>query len=429
MLTKLMTIAALLAGVLSASGAEVEPAKAGQGNPIKPRQAVEIVIQAATTRPIITDFGYDVKQPGKAKAFTAEDAKDIFGTDGFTCLRIPIWGDVAHPAHPAAGKIVADFYEPVLNAMKLARAVKPDVLFFASKRLEGKESWPDWTKDANGVIVGKYTAMLTDYLSFMHKKGFKIDVLGIDNEGEYNEGNVTPEKHKEIVAGVKEFCTTNNIPMPKIIGPETYGPKPKWFAQLFRIGGKDSLDIGGTHYYPKWRKAEKFATWAKRAGGIPLWHTELHWDKLDAPLDLLDEAERAIATLFDCTDHGATGFVWWAFHRTGVKGEIQSAISSSLVRAAPITVNDGNPGMKYGSLFTRAFRKGNTITLWAVNNSANAINSEIKIHGAAVSGNASVQQWTITGSSADTSAPTASGVLIAIPARTVTEITIPITSK
>jgi O-glycosyl hydrolase len=429
MLTKWMMTAALLAGVLSASGAEAERTKAGQSDPIKPQQPVEIVIHADATRPVITDFGYDVKQPGKAKAFTAEDAKIIFGTDGFTCLRIPIWGDVKHPAHPAPGKIVEDFYEPVLNAMKYARAVKPDVIFFASKRLEGKESWPTWTKDANGVMVEKYTAMLTDYLSFMHKKGFKMDLLGIDNEGEYNDGNITPEKHKAIVAAVKAFCATNGIPMPKIIGPETYGPKPDWFAGLSRIGGRDSLDFAGTHYYPKWRNPRKFAAWAKAAGGIPLWHTELHWDKLESPKDLLDEAEGANATLFDCTDHGATGFVWWAYTRKGVKGEIESALSSSLVHAQPLPVDDGNPKMNYGSLFTRAFKKEKAITLWAVNNSEKAIQAELKMDGAVASGNAAFRQWTSTGSSAGISTLAASGVLIAIPPRTVTIITVPIIGK
>jgi O-glycosyl hydrolase len=422
-------IVTLLAGAYSARGADAAADKTERSQQSEPIRPVEIVIHAAAARPVITDFGYDVKQPGKAKAFTAEDAKNIFGTDDFTCLRIPIWGDVKHPAHPTPGKIIDDFYEPVLNAMKRARAVKPDVLFFASKRLEGKQSWPDWTKDANGVMVEKYTAMLTDYLSFMHKKGFKMDLLGIDNEGEYNDGNITPEKHKAIIAAVKAFCATNGIPMPQIIGPETYGPKKDWFAGLFRIGGRDSLDIGGTHYYPQWRKAAKYAAWAKAAGGIPLWHTELHWDKLDAPKDLLDEAESAIATLFDCTDHGTTGFVWWAYTRKGVKGEIQSALSSSLVHAQPLTVDDGNPMMKYGSLFARAFKKKNSITLWAVNNSANAIKPEIKINGAVASGNIAFRQWTRTGSSTDTSAPTATGVSIAIPARTVTMITIPLVVK
>jgi O-glycosyl hydrolase len=422
-------IVTLLAGAYSASGADVASNKTERSQQSEPIRPVEIVINAVATRPAVTDFGYDVKQPGKAKSFSAEDAKNIFGTDGFTCLRIPIWGDVNHPAHPAPGKIVEDFYEPVLNAMKRARAVKPDVIFFASKRLEGKKSWPDWTKDANGVMVDKYTAMLTDYLSYMHKKGFKMDLLGIDNEGEYNDGNITPEKHKAIVAAVKAFCTTNGIPMPKIIGPESYGPKPDWFAGLFRIGGRDSLDIAGTHYYPKWRNPKKFARWAKAAGGIPLWHTELHWDKLESPKDLLDEAEGAIATLFDCTDGGATGFVWWAYTRKGVKGEIQSALSSSLVHAQPLPVDDGNPMMTYGSLSTRAFKKGDAITLWVINNSENANKMEIKVNGASVSENAAFRQWTSTGSSTDMSAPTATGVSIAIPARTVTMITIPLVMK
>jgi len=45
----------------------------------------------------------------------------------------------------------------------------------------------------------------------------------------------------------------------------------------------------------------------KSGGRNPDWHAELHRDRLDVPTAVLDEAERAFATLFDCTDHGVTG--------------------------------------------------------------------------------------------------------------------------
>ena len=65
-LTELMLLCAAVSGVWAAE----------EKQPIKPFRPVEIVIHAAATRPIITDFDYDVKQPGKAKSFSTEDAKN-----------------------------------------------------------------------------------------------------------------------------------------------------------------------------------------------------------------------------------------------------------------------------------------------------------------------------------------------------------------
>jgi O-glycosyl hydrolase len=387
---------AFLAGLACAVGAAAET-KGGKNRAGVTSNSEEIVIKAAAGGRLITDFGYDVKQPGKAQAFDANDAKAIFKHDGFTCLRVPIWGDVNQPAHPAPGVVVGRFYAPVIQAMEFARAAKPDVMFFASKRLEGQKSWPDWTKDKDGVEPEKYVTLLTDYLAFMHRKGFRIDLLGIDNEGEYNDGNLTAKKHKAIVTSVKEFCEKKEIPTPKFIGPETFGPKKEWFEDLARINGKGTLDFAGTHYYPKFRNPSKLAAWTKEAPKVPLWHTELHWDAMPEPKDLIDEGEHAIATLFDCTDNGFTGFVWWGYTRKGVKGEVMSELSSTMVRSTPLEVDDGNPNMKYGALFSRAFRKGDTIVLWVVNNTGKSVRRDVKATGANLSAKPTLRCWTLQG--------------------------------
>lgn len=59
--------------------------------------------------------------------------------------------------------------------------------------MNAKESFPDWVKDSNGVIPEQYAIMLADFLSYMKEKNIIIDVLGIDNEENFNEGKITPK--------------------------------------------------------------------------------------------------------------------------------------------------------------------------------------------------------------------------------------------
>ena len=390
----------------------------------------DAVIDPEAQKQLITDFGYDIKQPGKAEDLTPELAQAIFVTDKFTCLRVPIWGDVKHPAHPADGQVDESGYQAVLTAMTNARNARKDVVFFASKRLEAKESFPDWVKDADGVVPTPYAHLLADYLKFMKDHGFAIDILGIDNELEYNEGNITPEKHKAVIDELRSLAEARGFSLPKIIGPDGYGPKADWLTTLTENGWGDRLDMAGTHYYPKWRKPGKLDPWVKAAGDRPKWHTELHWGMKGMTGDVLDIAEKSIATVFDCTDSGLSGFVWWSYSRTGVKGELEQALSESTVGSRPIDIDDvDGKEAKDGTLITRAYRGGPNIVVWAINNNAEKSYDSyaFRLANGAIAGAVAYRQWTNSESTTGQATKSSdTGFQLTLPAKTITEITFPL---
>lgn len=81
-----------------------------------------------------------------------------------------------------------------------------------------------------------------------------IDVLGIDNEINFNDSNITPQKHMQIVDYLRDKSTEQNFKMPLIIGPERYEPTGNvencWWEKFLDSGWGDRIDIYGTHYYP-----------------------------------------------------------------------------------------------------------------------------------------------------------------------------------
>ncbi len=357
-----------------------------------PKQINQAVIDPEQQQQLIKYWGYDIKQPGKAKKVTLEKAKELFVTDDMNLLRISIWGDIKHPAHPAPGKIIASYYQDTLTAMKNAKTVRKDILFFASKKLEGKESFPAWLKDKNGVIAKKYAQLLADYLKFMKSNGFQIDILGIDNESQFNEGNISPEKHVEIVTELKNLLNKVNIKMPLIIGPENYAPYANWLKSFNQQNFGEYMDLSGTHYYPKHRAVkERLLAWTQAVKNKPMWHTELHWGKKDPDIT-------SLAAIFDCIDLGFEGFIWWAYTDNGQnKAEMHRAITTNTVGARPIRIIDldGKGIDNIGELWTRAFRKENIITIWAINTdqTKNYENFTPKLKKGSIDGEVTYQQW------------------------------------
>lgn len=358
----------------------------------------DAIIAPENQRQIITDWGFDIKEGGKAAALTSSLAQSVFVNDGMTLLRLPIYGNISVPAHPAPGVVVGSYYTDVLTAMTNARAANPNVLFFASKKSDSRNTYPSWVKDSsNKVIPSQYAIMVADFLQFMQTNGFTIDVLGIENEGYYTEDNMTPQQFSDTITALKGYASTNGFVMPaRTIWPEEYNPDTNRILTASSLYGAN-LQIAGTHYYPDARPLSSLQIFVNNAGGRPIWHSEVHWGTTHS--DIISQAEQNFATIFDCTDTGVSAFAWWSYTRTGIQGSLEQSIVSSTIGSRPVFIDDiDGTTNTLGTLITRAFRRGQTIFVWALNNTATTRNGYgFKLDSGSIVGDVSYEQWNTSG--------------------------------
>ena len=395
-------------------------------------------------------FFFDLK--GGANALADEQkAALLFGTDGMNGVRIPIYGDVKNGGHTASGVVGEGVYDKVLASVANARKhAKGDLLVFASKKLDGKDSFPDWVMESGkGIKPEKYAEMLMDYLRYMKSQGVEVDVLGIDNETNFNEGNITPEKFAAVVDIVREKTAAEGLKVPMMIGPERYCPErdfsKSWINTLFTSGYGDRMDIYGTHYYPKhhtpnyFNALKKEFECAQTGRSMEFWATEPHWDNDDAAkADMLYHAEQALCAMFDQTDLGLDGFMWWAYPADAtLRGQLMRAYSLALFGSQPVrmTDHDGEDTMTRGLLQTRAYVRGDEINVFIINMCAAGDKSGAKayddylfeVSGAEISGNINVLQWSDetpdSGSSSTIKPEQPDRFRMDIPSRTITMLT------
>lgn len=390
---------------------------------------------------------YDIK--GGASV-TDATAKLFYGEEKMNGIRIPIYGNYDDQGniigHPAQGEVIESDYSNVIASIEKAREFNPDILVFASKKLNGKNSFPKWVRNQSGntytgVNDARYAEMLMDFLRFMKNKGIEVDVLGIDNEPDFNEGGITAGKFKNIVSILKNQITKEGLKMPKFIGPERYNPQSyaagNFLYDLFnKYGSINSLDIYGTHYYPRHhyysmnkKLKEEFS--AIEANGKEFWATEPHWDNDDlAKADPLGHARMAICTLWDQTDLGLDAFMWWGYP-TGYKdlrANLMHDISTTIYGSQPIRMDDHDGVELLGNmdytgkwtegrqkpnndpifderLHTRAFiRNGNEVNVYFINvrykedltKGTSYDDYLVKIDGSVIDGDITYKQWTDT---------------------------------
>jgi len=391
----------------------------------------DAIIYPNTAGQLITGWGYDIKEGGKAAGVTPDYARTLFVTNRMNCLRIPIYGDASDPAHPSSGVVIGSYYSDTLSAMTNARAANSNVILFASKKLDGQNSFPSWTKNSNGVIPSQYAAMLADYLQFMQSNGFTMDVLGVDNERTYNEGNITASTFDQIITNLASLSVSRSFTMPKaLIGPENYAPDTNWLTNLNKNGWNNLLGIVGTHYYPQNRPIDKLQNLVQLAGSLPVWNSEVHWQSLSSPADAIDEAQQNIGAIFDCTDCGLSAYVWWAFGDAGaIQGEMEQALTTNLLDTCPVYMDDidGPSASTPGQLITRAFASASCLVVWAINDSTNVYNDYgFRLMSGVFNGNAAYVQWTASNETIGNASMTDSNIFrLTLPARTVTMFTAP----
>ena len=390
----------------------------------------DAVIRPESQKQLIDRFFFDFKSPSAASMVASNhatyNATNLFTKDGFNGIRTSIYGtrtnpqgDAGKPAHPSPGVVVGAYYADEVSGLKKALAVNPDLVIFASKKLNGDGSFPTWvlSTDKNGDGVADwdvnptaYAGMLIDYLEYMADRDIPTHVLGIDNEQVYNEGNIIPSRFRNVIDQLTSQLATRNatrlaagkaaIPMPITIGPDDYGPnKADWLKNIENNAWGDRLGIYGTHYYPHLRDSalpglEKDLG---MAGTRERWHTELHWNTRDGADDF-DELEPGIGSLWDCTDRGMNGYVWWDYAREEdeLRGSIMRRMTTRLLKSRPVYMDDidGDNILTHGLLQTRAFRKGNLLYVFAINISSSAYaNHGFVLNTGSIAGDVTYHQW------------------------------------
>lgn len=379
---------------------------------------------------------YDLKSHW-GSTMSDDKADQLFVEDGFNGVRTSIYGtqdkpDTTNgkPAHPEAGVVVESYYEPEIQKIQQALARNPDLIVFASKKLNGQYSFPDWVMQGSGIIPDQYAILLADYIEFMESKGIPTHYLGLDNEYVFNEGYIWPDRFRKVVEALNLLATERGFEMPIIVGYEDYSPgRNDWMKNLSANGWSDSMDLYGTHYYPEDRTeadVEKLLADISYNGYKDRWHTELHWNTKSDIEDIL-EIEDGFASLLDMTDRGFNGLMWWDYSRSGLRGTLMQELTSNLLGYQPIMMldHDGEDILEDGKVHTRAFIKGNQLIVWALNLGTETSYSSYRFQLATASpaGDIQVKQWSATETNGAESTITASesGVFqFDLPAQTVT---------
>ncbi|MEJ6951459.1 glycoside hydrolase [Natronospora cellulosivora (SeqCode)] len=331
----------------------------------------DAIIYPETEKHLITDWGFDIKGLGdmadRANQLTEDFARKLFVEDGMNVLRVPIFAALGHPE---PGVIDKSVYTHVNRAIKNTLNVRSDVKIFASLKLLGQESFPDWVKDDNDNLKPeKYAQLLAEYLQYMNKKNIPIYLLGIDNEREYNEADMTPVDHKRIVDELWRLSILKNFTVPLIVGPETYHPVPNLVRPFNQDGWRDTLDIVGTHYYPRYNPYMQLRRKVDAADGRPVWNTEVHALKGGRySREGFSFVDQSFVSLFQNFDLGLSGYVWWHYIRDGIRGELQNNVVRSTLGAYTIDMTDfDGRELGEGKFNSRAFRQGNDIVVWVSN--------------------------------------------------------------
>lgn len=388
-------------------------------------RAIDVTIDPDHQKQLIANWGFDVKQPGKARIVTPEFAHQLFVDDKMTILRVPIYGNASQPSHPSEGTVDGTYYADVLTAMANARKVKPDVIFFASKRLENIKTFPPWVLGPDGIIPEKYARLIADYLQFMQAHGFPIDYLGPDNETEWNKGNITPEKEAIIERELKSLAQSRGFKMPKLVVPEEFYPDADFLRKATALGNE--IDIVGSHYYPD-RPFAKLQALVQEAGSRPLWQTELHCGNKKHD----DMLETTLAVFFDCTDSGFSGFVWWSYAPGKLMDGLERAITQSTARTRPLEVTDVtgaiNPHVQDvdSRVIVRAFRGDGRLNVWAVNGTSSDETYTFHLKSGQLASPAEWTTWKKEGRTNGTlGATNPTSFQQVLPAKSVTEISFP----
>jgi O-glycosyl hydrolase len=366
--TLVLTIAASSLLATSHADAAVQPVPNWQ----------RITIRPLTQQQKIDTWGLDLKNRAQVAQFAENPAfaRRVVADHRMNVVRITIRTDTR--AVDASGHLIEAYYADTIGAVRNVRLGNPQVRILASRRTitdcpEYHDTrCPDFApslKVDGQVSTVRYGRLVVEYLLFLRRSGLVVNYLSLDNEPPNNEGNLTPDRFAEVAGVVRRNYPS---PMPVLAGNDNVYADSRWLQ-----AAPGSVQIASSHSNSRWYPDQspvmrRFAAVAKKRG-MRLWNTEMHWND-NTPKAVYVNAAKALLSFFDHTDAGYSGFFWWGWQQDGDKGLLWRAYIKSTIGARPILVTDKDgTAAARGALVTRAYRSGNTVYLWVLNDSARTV--------------------------------------------------------
>ena len=295
------------------------------------------------------------------------------------------------------------FYKLQLRSMQQIKSVRPDVRFWATPRTDydgygTSNNLPDWIYHGQGYDGGRYdpdrlevdyfAQFLADYLEFMDVNGVPIYCLSPMKEWSQV---ISPAKTTEVIVALRRECRFRRIKIPIIIGPASWSVSGgiRDLQKIQSLGGADDYAGFATHQYQSASEVDmrKFVELAT-AMGKRAFDDETNTGGGGRSNGVEPEMEQPVrAYLRRASNYraGLSGEVFFENWSRGINSETRSIYfkrggvarrmraywlfkeftgGTMLSHYIPSHLR-----MRTDAIDTMAFRKGDLLTLWVMNQS------------------------------------------------------------
>ena len=342
----------------------------------------------APVGPTIQRWGWDTKG-GSSRFNTVAKASVAFSDTSANLLRVPIEPTFHNPD----GSINLNQYASDISAIKNVLQVNPNVEIFASVKLRGADTFPDWLgagsaawPQSQGSIFSNtvlrpnpeiYSTLIANYVDMLSSEGIKIDYLGLNNE---TDGALGVNRYIGTVDLLDTEFDALSIPSEyrdfSLVGPDSFGlnTAESFTSSVASQGRMDTLDIIGSHFYPQHVSGDVNSFGDLVADyGKPVWHTEVHMTIGNDLYDgIREQAVRdTLSVLFASNKHGVDSFVWWGYdsNPNAVGQWVKASVINTTLGAEPVETTPSYTAKSDPDdepLF-QAFVEGGSASLWISN--------------------------------------------------------------
>lgn len=385
-LITLTALAVLFSGGVAVRGVEVSP-----------------LVQVG---PKVERWGWDIKAwPERLNSLSEADY--LYGQTPANLIRVPIFAT----AHEQDGTIDTSEYSTELTAIRSVQRIDSEVEVFASLKLQGGDTYPDWLGDgtaawpqSNGTIFGNvverpnpehYSMLLADYVEYLQQFRIEIDYLGLNNE---TDGALGVDRYIDTIDRLEAELVSRGVPEEyrsfQYVGPDTFGLNgaESIVNNIANQGRLDTVDVVGSHFYPQHGSGHE-SSWTDIAaitGGAPMWHTEVHMPIGHAQYsgDPQQAFRDTLSVLFASNKRGVDSFVWWdsGHEANKVNDTIKRELVNTMVDAHAVNTTPGftAKGDPDDEPLYQAYVEGDLLTLWIANPGAEIQLEVLDLVGATV---------------------------------------------